>query len=184
MNRKYEDGKYQQHVDDMIVRREVLYCQSMLVDELLKTEALGFQWEDIENNESYIVDGEDYSPQEWENHVNEIRDEIDELEFSLREVQEGTEMYDNLTADLQAMQNTLDMFENDYDIEPAEVYEWWLVRDWLARKLRERGQCLIDNDYGTWWGRQTTGQSIHLDKVICDIHDEYFPEWNRENGYE
>lgn len=51
-----------------------------------------------------------------------------------------------------------------------EVYEHWLVSDWLAGELRERGEVVFDGlDPMPVWGRQTTGQAILLDGVIRDI---------------
>jgi hypothetical protein len=48
----------------------------------------------------------------------------------------------------------------------AEVYEWWRVTDWFARKLETIGECVLDNNYGTWWGRQATGQSMEMDGTL------------------
>jgi len=53
-----------------------------------------------------------------------------------------------------------------------EIYEWWVVSDWLAGQLEKHGEPVLINDYGTWWGRTCTGQAIHLDSVIEEIYDE------------
>ena len=53
--------------------------------------------------------------------------------------------------------------------EPAEPYEWWRVTKWLCEQLRNQGEVVLDNDYGCWWGRQTTGQSMIMDGVFQDI---------------
>lgn len=51
----------------------------------------------------------------------------------------------------------------------CEVLEWWLVSDWLAVKLAEQGEVVI-NDYGCcWWGRTTSGQAVYMDWVIAQI---------------
>lgn len=47
--------------------------------------------------------------------------------------------------------------------ESREVFEWYLVSDWLAEKLEEVGAVVLINDYGTWWGRTCTGQAISMD---------------------
>lgn len=60
--------------------------------------------------------------------------------------------------------------ENGYEeleTQPAEVYEWWLVSDFLVRKIMDQGGCVID--FENIWGRQTTGQAILLDGVISRI---------------
>lgn len=56
---------------------------------------------------------------------------------------------------------------DDYRREP---YEHWIVDWWLARKLQERGEIVVELYRGVHvWGRCTTGQAILLDGVIRDI---------------
>lgn len=61
------------------------------------------------------------------------------------------------------------------DIEPyqREVYEHWIVSDWLADKLAEHGEK-VDKDFAglTVWARTCTGQGIASDSVIIAIHAE------------
>ena len=58
----------------------------------------------------------------------------------------------------------------DEDEEPVEIYEWWAVSDWFGRKLKERGQPVIEFVWGkSYWGRTCTGQSISLDWCVADI---------------
>jgi len=56
-----------------------------------------------------------------------------------------------------------------HDIEPyqREVYEHWIVSDWLADRLSEQGEK-VDKDFAglTVWARTTTGQGIASDSVI------------------
>lgn len=59
--------------------------------------------------------------------------------------------------------------EEDED-EPNEIYEWWLVDPWLLRKLEQHHQPILCTEYGSWWGRTCTGQSIALDDVIAEIY--------------
>lgn len=59
--------------------------------------------------------------------------------------------------------------EESEDPTPQEIYEWWLVDNWLAEQLEKHNEPLIKNDYGTWWGRTCTGQSVALDSVIKTI---------------
>lgn len=55
-----------------------------------------------------------------------------------------------------------------YDLN-CEVLEWWLVTSYLACKLQQQGEIIID-DYGCyWWGRTTSGQTIAMDGVIQAI---------------
>ncbi len=64
------------------------------------------------------------------------------------------------------MDDPFEVAEDDYN-EP-EVFEYWAVSDWLYRKLRDRGEVVIDS-YPQVWGRCTTGQAIKLDGVIRSI---------------
>lgn len=52
-----------------------------------------------------------------------------------------------------------------------EIYEWWLVSEWLYQQLRKAGEPVINSDYGYLWGRTCTGQAILLDSVIENIYD-------------
>lgn len=68
--------------------------------------------------------------------------------------------------------------EHDIDTDDFrnEVYEHWLVSDWLARRLRERGYVTGEICGLTIWGRCCTGQSIALDHVIQEIACELWPD--------
>lgn len=50
--------------------------------------------------------------------------------------------------------------------DQKEVFEWWLLSDWLAEKLEALGCVVIKSDYGTWWGRTETGQALTMDSDI------------------
>ncbi len=54
---------------------------------------------------------------------------------------------------------------------PQVVLEWWLVSKWLGRKLLVDGEPVLDNGYGVWWGRTTSGQAIAMDEPIEKIFD-------------
>jgi len=57
----------------------------------------------------------------------------------------------------------------DLDPEYGEIYEHWIVSDWLGRKLSERGH-IVENYLGmTIWGRGCTGQAISMDGVMEQI---------------
>ena len=50
-----------------------------------------------------------------------------------------------------------------------EVLEWWLVTPWLAERLKEQGEIIIEELGCRWWGRLTSGQAIYMDGVIQEI---------------
>ena len=60
--------------------------------------------------------------------------------------------------------------EENLDLEYDEVLEHWIVSDWLADELAERGEAVAEDFFGlTIWGRTTSGQAILLDSVIEEI---------------
>jgi len=63
----------------------------------------------------------------------------------------------------------------EFDIDPVdrEVYEHWIVSDWLADELAEKGEK-VNKDFAglTIWARTTTGQGISSDAIIERIYDE------------
>lgn len=61
----------------------------------------------------------------------------------------------------------------DLDPEYGEIYEYWIVSDWLGRKLSERGH-IVENYLGmTIWGRGCTGQAISMDGVMEQICNDF-----------
>ena len=67
---------------------------------------------------------------------------------------------------------------NEYNLEPerSEVYEHWIVTNWFANKLAEKGETTGEVAGLTIWGRCTTGQSMSLDYVVQQIAMELWPE--------
>ena len=61
--------------------------------------------------------------------------------------------------------------ENCEDTTPKEIYERWVVSEYLKDKLKEKGEPIIDG-YPNLWGRTCTGQAILLDNVITEIQKE------------
>jgi len=56
--------------------------------------------------------------------------------------------------------------------EQQEIYEWWSVSSYLAKKLKEKGQPILEKFGHTIWGRTCTGQSINHDSLISEICSE------------
>ncbi len=56
--------------------------------------------------------------------------------------------------------------------EPQEIFEWWIVTDYLYRKLRDKGHPVLEWGNNHYWGRCTTGQAILLDGAISEICSE------------
>ena len=69
------------------------------------------------------------------------------------------------------IENPYEQTEDEDDIQPQEIYEWYLVTDWLADQLAEHGEPVIRNGEicGSLWGRTCCGQMIICDGVIEQI---------------
>ena len=53
-----------------------------------------------------------------------------------------------------------------------EIFEWWIITDWLCKKLRDKGEPVLEWGNNCYWGRCCTGQAILLDSVISEICSE------------
>lgn len=74
------------------------------------------------------------------------------------------------------------VLESDPANECAEVYGWYMLDPWVAARFADLGEVIYDGVDGPVWGRQCTGQSITLDRLVQDIVREY-GEWAvREAG--
>ena len=60
---------------------------------------------------------------------------------------------------------------NIENIEPQEIYEWYAISERLAEDLKSLDYPVLENEYGYWMGRTTTGQSMLLDSIIYEVLD-------------
>lgn len=77
-----------------------------------------------------------------------------------------------LSYDLISLEDIHNLYTNAECDEHQEILSWWLITDWLGIRLIKRGEPVLANEYGTWWGRTTYGQLIEDDTVIEDIAKE------------
>jgi hypothetical protein len=164
---KRSDGDYQRAVGEF-VHREVIYCVSGLVFQIGR-----------ESDDWFHLFVQD----DWETAVREAVPDMPReklLEF-LREnnCEVGADssaatLWSACLRHLESAASWLD-FGHTYDLEPQrhEIYEHWIVSEWLAAQLEQRGEVVERDFHGlTIWGRACTGQAILLDEVICAIYDE------------
>ena len=180
-----------QEIKSQFVNREVIYCASVLVYELAR-KAEHFQdyedelygafqgnpdceeaatdegWKKITVEPGEIIGYQDISETTLEtirrNDENFVKGEIDE--------ETGKFIIEELS-DAENWQELCDEQNIDaYEYAP-EIYEHWIVTDWLANKLENRGHKVLRDFFGlTIWCRATTGQAISLDSVISEICEE------------
>jgi hypothetical protein len=192
---------------EMYQRNEILCCQSSLVDDLLRLAGetrgdLGnaFEYEAIEN---LYTDPSDWDADRCREYLSD--EGIDEPEKPTAQCEncDGTgELMKETTQTLypcESCKGTGEVNDPDADDDdsprgyltelrdavqehsqdhPAEVYEWWLVSDWLCRQLRDAGRPVLDNDYGSWWGRTCTGQALIMDGVLQELAARYEDQYH------
>lgn len=53
----------------------------------------------------------------------------------------------------------------------SDWLEVWSVSDYLAEKLKDEGEFVLEYAWHNLWFRKTSGQAIFLDGVIQDIYN-------------
>ena len=74
---------------------------------------------------------------------------------------------------------------NNYgdNTEPQEIFQYFRVSEWLAKRLSELDQPIILSDEfnSSWWGRATFGQSLEMDYVWKELYYSIFSDKDIEN---
>ena len=130
------------------VSREVLTCQSSLVEEMFRDEK--FNYDDVVNMYQYAC-----------RECGHMETDLDKFEETVDE--------DRRIKSYQCP-SCKDILGDIPEQEPQEIFEWWVVTDWLLDRLEEQGEPVLRTDFGNWWGRTCTGQAILLDSVIETIY--------------
>ena len=64
--------------------------------------------------------------------------------------------------------------ENE-EYEPKEVYQWWIVSDYLYERLQEVGEVVCDVEGVYFWGRTACGIGLEYDycfkKIATNIYN-------------
>lgn len=162
--------------------QNILACQSSLVSFLLE-ESNHVSWDDVRNvypnpNEMDATEAANYINDEmggdWKELVcKKIHRGKNKPDFGYMG-RDGFVESDDLTPDLLADQDieTLSDYIHD-NAEPQEIYEWWLVDEWLHDQLETIGEPVLTDGQSHWWGRTCTGQAIYLDGTLQKIAIKY-----------
>ena len=152
-----------------LVQREVIYCVSSLIYTLTQENKLDEElaislWQGaidyeaaeyaINQDGSYLVEKEGL----WGLYDN---DDLDNpiVDYQYESKRELIEYYfDDMSWDIE-----------DYR---SEVFEHWLVSNWLSKELDANGEVTVECYGLTIWCRTTTGQAIHCDSVMEQIYQE------------
>lgn len=153
---------------EILVQREVIYCISSLMDFLMRQDTP----EAYELLESIPFD--DWNSAAYDYIMNLEGEELKEIagSYDLPQIERGESEQSIREALNSAASEDYQSFCQDNDIEPytLEIFEWWIVTDYLASKLENKGEVILDDVHGlTIWGRTCTGQAIYLDSVIEEI---------------
>jgi len=145
-----------QEIKRKFVDREVIYCVSALVYELAKkAEHFGDYEDDLYDAFRGIPDYEEAATQNgWrENDISGF-----------------TEKHSGEVSDAENWQELCEEQNIEVDDYTPEIFEHWIITDWLADKLENHGHKVLRDFFGlTIWCRPTTGQAILLDGVISQI---------------
>lgn len=165
------DGGYQRSVGDF-VHREVIYCVSGLVHEIGRKNI--DEWHHLFVQEDWETPAHDAISTLTSEQIRELlaQDGID-----IGAADKPDTIADTYLQHLKDQDSLRDFCDaNSVDPQQNEIYEHWIVSEWLAGRLEERGEVIERDFYGlTIWGRACTGQAILLDDVICSIYDEVTP---------
>lgn len=155
---------------DELVRREVHYCVSSLVATLAQanyceddSEALGDMKDQALSLAAPIDDWEEAAVQAgWTFAPGCDPNTID--------AKLGGEYPQTIYGNAGESANTVAQRIDGLEPYQRDVFEHWIVSDWLADKLEARGEK-VDRDFAgmTVWARTTTGQAIASDSVIESI---------------
>ena len=173
MSDLYANPKIREHAE-LIVRNEVHACVSYLVSQIAGApdtwRALGVDEDEVFSLCEMRDFDEPAADYIGEMDADDLRDYLD---LQDAEYDPAADVATLRRAAIGAMQDQgAAEFCDEFSIDPhsIEVYEHWIVSDYLARKLEAYGHPIARDFLGlTVWGRPTTGQSIALDSVILEI---------------
>jgi hypothetical protein len=151
-----------QRIKEKLVNREVVYCVSNLVWELSKkAEEFEDYTEDLYSAFRGLPDFEEAAiGHGWEAFTDKFgvecwKDSADDTTWA---------------GNAEDVCREFDIATNDYE---PEIFEHWVVSDYLADKLEANGHRVLRDFFGmTIWCRPTTGQAILLDGVISQIAED------------
>ena len=134
-----------------LVENEVLCCISGLAEKCFEKSI--FSWDEFENLYNYNCPEcghQEINNEAFDNGKFEDNHPCYKCPFCKKELRELPE-----------------------DNQAKEVFEYWLVTEWLYIKLKDKGEPVYSyDDFNFIWGRTTTGQAIYADYVIEKITEE------------
>lgn len=168
-----------QGIKGKFIKRHILTCFSYEMEAIFSASSDGAKdlpfFEEVEN--LYYFDRENVIYKIMEGFTEKTEQEFlgyanDPDTFNRRCKTEGDfECFLNSLED-DELEELCEHFKIDIGDErstPHEIFEWWIVTEYLYAKLRGKGQPVLEWGNNCYWGRCTTGQAILLDHVISEI---------------
>lgn len=158
-----------QDIKGQFVQKHIYACMTCIVEYVLaksnEDRDAPFSYDDLPDS-TYFEDalGNSYSYQEREDQLSCWQDELDAID-SLLEHDDQNASYIQQKESLEVQIDDLNSAAEQF----AEIYEWWICSSWLASRLRQFDQVILEDGNNAYWGRCTTGQAILLDSVISRI---------------
>jgi len=145
-----------QRASDRMVREGIIYCVSSLISELMDKLPDLTDWENFYPQVTFDVSYRcNYCKQGWVIEDAENADEVSNCPKCGREAKRYA-------------------FDEHY----REVFEYWIVDSWMAEKLKQEGELIVENFMGGAidyiWCRTGTGQAISMDYVMRKLAKEYY----------
>ena len=157
------DSVINQEIKGKFVAREVLACFSYEMEAVLRAGTGDKEYplptyEDIQNAYTFCcpncgaeeINSQDFERPEYLNQPENTSEE---------EIRYGCESCGH-------------KWNEEPESEPQEILEWWIVTEWLAKKLLAHNEPILEWGNNWYWGRTCSGQAILLDGVISEIAEE------------
>ena len=161
---------------ERIVRNEVHYCVSHLVSQIMRAPDTWLELGVDEDDAYRLAEIEDFESAALENiedaDADDLRDFLTDRDVDFEDGTSIAELRELARVEVREQSGADREYCEHAGIDPerSDVFEHWIVSDWLARKLEAAGHPVARDFLGlTIWGRPTTGQAIRLDSVILRI---------------
>lgn len=141
------DSSVNQGIKRKFVEREVKACFSYEMEAVLK--------QGMNGGNSDLPD------------YDQIENSYEERCPECGEAEESPE--DQITEDKQYKCASCEKIFDEWEQEPQDIMEWWIVTKWLYEKLKAKNHPVLEWGNNYYWGRCTSGQAILLDGVISEI---------------
>ena len=193
MSDLYSNDKVREKAEQL-VRQNVHYCVSMLVSSIANggegvCKALELDYEDdllpLLESLDWDEPADNCIRNDWD--ADQLRQYLESQDVEFLIEGDGSHEIGSLPIKklkglaLMAMQEQgAEDFCIEFNIDPdrVDIYEHWIVDDWFAGKLEEKGHAVARDFLGlTIWGRPTTGQAISMDSVILEIANDILKEY-------